>query len=327
MRANPGPADSGLERRACACSGRRGGTKSQPRHCHRPDMRHTVFPEPSSPAFAAVTAHGSGVKAGDRAAALASCALLPASDGTTAPGPAPARPAPPAAEHSSQPYKTPREEEEGFVLPLSPQSLTEDAATSSGFFLRSMAAPAPPAPPSPPGGPAVKRGGRAALSRQLRWGRAGGNGRHLGEGRAGHGRSAWRGLARAERSRPGPLCLWVIPVLELSVEMSVYGRCGTYPSGEPLGMSLCSRGTGAAAAGAELRVPWAEGGGCGQKLAGLAQREGGAEWRSTGFKLGINVDPNVSSLPGASAESQTEARYSYFSFSFVQSGELGGDPW
>lgn len=71
----------------------------------------------------------------------------------------------PAAEHTSQPDRPPGQAE-GFILPLPAQSLTEDAATSSGFFLRSMAGPAPPPPPSPPGGLAVKRGGSAALSRQ-----------------------------------------------------------------------------------------------------------------------------------------------------------------
>lgn len=86
-------------------------------------------------------------------------------------------------------------------MSLPAQSLTEDAATSSGFFLRSMAGPAPPPPPSPPGGLAVKRGGSAALSRQRCRGRAGGRCRHVGEVRGGHG--ARPGVVWGWGSAPG----------------------------------------------------------------------------------------------------------------------------
>lgn len=124
-------------------------------------------------------------------------------------------------------------------MPLPAQSLTEDAATSSGFFRRSMAGPAPRLPPSLPGGLAVKRGGSAALSRQCC---EGGRCRHVGKVRGGPGGSARCGLAGAERSRPGLPRLWVIPALKLREKMSVSGGRGTNPPGLPLEMSLWAAG-------------------------------------------------------------------------------------
>lgn len=69
-------------------------------------------------------------------------------------------------------------------------------------------------------------------------------------------------------------------------------------------------------------MPWAGDGHCGQELSRLELAHSWDEtrWRSTLFKLDIRVG----SLPGA--ESHAESRHSYFLFSFVQSGELGGDP-
>lgn len=152
------------------------GTKSQLRHCHRPNMRHTALPQPSNPAFAAMTAHGSGVKARGQNTSTAHVRCfpwkrrhqrIPGSSLTACASQAHLARGNPAAEHTSQPYKAPVQAEV-FILSLPAQSLTEDAATSSGFFLRSMAGPAPPPPPSPPGGLAVKRGGSATEARRYR---------------------------------------------------------------------------------------------------------------------------------------------------------------
>lgn len=275
---------------------------------------HTALPQPFNAAFAALTARRSGVTAGHRTPALpAPLFSLPAA--------APARPrvqphglrrpGPPRPRLSTphSPTSLPGRRRGSFCLsPLShsPRTRPRPAASSSGPWRDRPRRRCLPFPPRP-GGLAVKRGGSAALSRQRC---EGGRCRHVGEVRGGHGGSA----------RPGLPWLCVIPVLEQRVKKERFWRVRDKSFRRPTGnvpvqaRGRQSRGCPGLREAAVVRH---------RQDCGLAP-----SWAEKYFiTLGINVGPNVGSLSGTSAASHAEARYSYVLFSFVQSGEPGGDPW